>query len=111
MLLITVPTLYPIGKPALGKCFKLYFTPRILCSQNLAKSWSIRVKENFHEKNFDSLATPHKVVLDLHSARTEAFAKSFKKGRNIDKCLPQSTFKAMPDLEKSRWLCIGCMIH
>ena len=86
MLLITVPTLYPTSKPAfndlqIDKCFKLYFTPQILCLKNLAKSWSIGVKENFHEKNFDNLATPHEVVLNLHSARTEAFAKSFKKKR------------------------------
>ena len=98
MLLITVPTLYPTSKPAfndlqIDKCFKLYFTPQILCLKNLAKSWSIRVKENFHEKNFDNLATPREAVLNLLSARTEAFAKSLKKGGNIDKCLPQSTFK------------------
>ena len=53
----------------------------------------IMVKESFHEKNFDNLATLYEVVLNLHSARTEAFAKSLKKGGHIDKCLPQSTFK------------------
>ena len=64
-----------------------------MCLKNLAKSWSIRVKENLHEKNFDNLATHREFVLNLHSARTEAFAKSSKKGGNINKCLPQSTFK------------------
>ena len=59
-LLITVPTLYPISKPAFNNLANVlnYFLLRILCLKNLAKSWSIRVKENFHEKNFDNLATP-----------------------------------------------------
>jgi len=56
--------------------------------KNLAKSWSIRVKENFHEKNFDNLATPREVVLNLHSARTEAFAKSLKKGGTLTSIYP-----------------------
>ena len=44
-------------------------------------------------KKFQQFGYTYKVVLNLHSARTEAFAKSLKKGGNIDKCLPQSTFK------------------
>ena len=89
MLLITVLTLYLTSKPALNDLANVLNCPQILCLKNLAKSWSIRVKENFHEKNFNNLATPREVALNLHSARTEAFAKSLKKGGNI----PQSTFK------------------
>ena len=61
--------------------------------KNLAKSWFIGVKENFRQKIFDNMATLCEVVLNLHSARTEAFARSLKKGGNIYKCQPKSTFR------------------
>ena len=97
MLLITVPTLYLTSTPALNDLANvlnyILLHRYYMCLKNLAKSWSIRVKENLHEKNFDNLATPREAVLNLLSARTEVFAKSLKKGGNIDKCLPQSIFK------------------
>ena len=77
--MITIPTLYPTSEPAFNNLANVlnYFLLHGHCLKNLAKPWSIRVKENFHEKIFEKLAIPRGVVLFLelkkknqHSART-----------------------------------------
>ena len=60
------------------------------------------MKANFHEKNFDNLATPREVVLNLHSAITEAFAKSLKTGGNISVVIPGAPLTYFNDGEVRR---------
>ena len=115
--MITIPTLYPTSEPAFNNLANVlnYFLLHGHCLKNLAKPWSIRVKENFHEKIFEKLAISRGVVLFLELKKKKStFGKNVNSGiflkRKETKMSAPVQFQAMPDLEKSRWLCIGCMI-
>ena len=104
MLLITVLTRYLTSKPALNDLANVLNSPQILCLKNLEKSWSIRVKENFHEKKFQQFGYTSQGCPEFTFSKNWGICQVIKKGR---KHTPVH-FQAMPDLEKSRRLCIGC---
>ena len=106
--------LYLTSKPALNNLANVlnyillhrYFTFKKSCQILVNKGERKLPWKKFRQFGYTSRGCP-----EFTFSKNWGICQVIKKGRKHWQVSTPVHFQAMPDLEKSRWLCIGCMIH